>query len=262
MTKNTAKNALGNGKFWIGDECRSINDFADTKAVAVRTRAIRSVKREIARLQIIHGMAVNGTGERQRVLQQLVGHMLRITAIRKKKYTHLTLCKLGGLFNRFNDAAERIRPDHNTVHHDFNGVLEGLAQLNLFPIELAHFSVYTNARKAFSPEIFKQLGILTLATQNNGSKHESTASLSGLEDLVGNLVSSLTLNHTTALRTMRNADTGIQKTQVIIDFRNGSNGRTGISTGGLLIDGNRRRKAVNGIKVGLIHLTQKLASIA
>ena len=209
MSKNTAKNALGNRELRIGDERRGINDFADTKAVAVRTRAIRSVKREIARLQVIHGMAMDGTGKRQRVLQQLVGHMLRIIAIRKKKYTHLTLCKLGGLFNRFNDAAERIRSDHNTVHHDFNGVFEGLAQLNLFPIELAHFSVYTNARKAFSPEIFKQLGILALATQNNGSKHESTASLSGLEDLVGNLVGSLTFNHTTALGTMRNADSGI-----------------------------------------------------
>ena len=209
MSKNTAKNAFGNRKFWIGDERRGINDFTDTKAVAVRTRAIRSVKREIARLQIIHGMAVNGTGERQRVLQKLVRHMLRIIAIRKKKYTHLTLGEFGGLFNRFNDAAERIRPDHNTVHHDFNGVLEGLAQLNLFPIELAHFSVYTNARKAFPPEIFKQLGILTLATQNNGSKHKSTTSLSGLEDLVGNLVGSLTFNHATALGTMRNADSGI-----------------------------------------------------
>ena len=135
--------------------------------------------------------------------------MLRIIAIRKKKYTHLTLGEFGGLFNRFNDAAERIRPDHNTVHHDFNGVLEGLAQLNLFPIELAHFSVYTNARKAFPPEIFKQLGILALATQNNGSKHKSTTSLSGLEDLVGNLVGGLTLNHATALGTMRNADSGI-----------------------------------------------------
>ena len=147
--------------------------------------------------------------ERQRVLQKLVRHMLRIIAIRKKKYTHLALGEFGGLFNRFNDAAERIGPDHNTVHHNFNGVLESLAQLNLFPIELAHFSVYTNARKAFPSEIFKQLGILTLATQNNGSKHESATSLSGLKDLVGNLVGSLTLNHTTALGTMRNADSGI-----------------------------------------------------
>lgn len=61
---------------------------------------------------------------------------------------------------------------------------------------------------------------------------------------------------------MGNAHACEKKAQIIIDFRNGADRGSGVFARGFLIDGNRRGKTVDGIKIGLAHLTQKLACIA
>ena len=69
--RRAAKNAFGNGELGVVDECLGIHDLAESQAVAVRAGAVGRVEREVARLQVVDGVAVNGAGKRQRVLQEL-----------------------------------------------------------------------------------------------------------------------------------------------------------------------------------------------
>src|SRR4029450_10517333 len=64
-----------------------------------------------------------------------------------------------------------------------------------------------------------------------------------------------------ALMAVRDADVGEQQPQVVVDFRDGADRRSWIRSGGLLLDGDRRRQAVDQIDVRLLHLLEKLPGI-
>ena len=204
---------------------------------------------------------MNRTSKRQRILQEFFWHSLWIGFIGQEQYAYLALGKLSCLLNAFNNAAQRIRTNDNTVYNHLNIVLEGLSQRNFF-IKFTHNTVNTNARKTFFSQIFKELDVLALATQNNRRQDISSTSLTSLEDFIGNLICCLALNNATALRAVRSTHASIQKTQIVVDFCYGTHGRARISGSGLLVNGHRRRKAINRVKVWLIHLSQKLTGIA
>jgi hypothetical protein len=60
---------------------------------------------------------------------------------------------------------------------------------------------------------------------------------------------------------MRNADIGEEQPEVIVDFGDRSDRRTGIRGGGLLLDGDGRREPVDQIDVRLFHLLEKLPRV-
>ena len=204
---------------------------------------------------------MNRTSKRQRILQEFFWHSLWVGLICQEQYTYFTLGKLGCLLNTLNNAAQRIRTDDNTINDNLNIVLERFTQRDFF-IKLTHNAVNTNARKSFFTQIFKELDVLALATQNNRSQDIGSTSLTGLEDFIGNLICCLTLNNATALRAVRSAHASVQKTQIVVDFCYGTDGRARVSRSSLLVNGHRRRKTVNRVKVWLIHLSQKLTGIA
>ena len=204
---------------------------------------------------------MNRTSKRQRILQELFWHSFWVGLICQEQYTYFTLGKLGCLLNAFNNAAQRIRTDDNTVYNHLNIVLEGLSQRNFF-IKFTHNTVNTNARKSFFSQIFKELDVLALATQNNRSQDIGSTSLTSLEDFIGNLICCLALNNATALRAVRSTHASIQKAQVIVDFCYSTDGRARISGSGLLVNRHSWRKTVNRVKIWLIHLSQELTGIA
>ena len=63
------------------------------------------------------------------------------------------------------------------------------------------------------------------------------------------------------LRAVRRADGAIDHAQVIVNFRDGADGRARRARGGLLLDGDRRRKPLDGIDLRPLHLVEKLAGV-
>src|SRR5205085_8663903 len=61
--------------------------------------------------------------------------------------------------------------------------------------------------------------------------------------------------------TVRRAGAREQQAQVVVDLRDRSDGGARIVAGGLLLDGDRGRQAVDGIDVGLFHEAEELARI-
>ena len=61
---------------------------------------------------------------------------------------------------------------------------------------------------------------------------------------------------------IRNADTGIKKTKIIVNFRNGADAAARVVGGAFLVNGNRRAQSFNRIDVWLLKSAQKLTGIA
>ena len=74
-----------------------------------------------------------------------------------------------------------------------------------------------------------------------------------LERLAGDLAA--------AVRAVRHADVGEQQPQVVVDLGDGADRRSRIRAGGLLLDRNRRRQAVDQIDVRLLHLLEELPRV-
>ena len=60
---------------------------------------------------------------------------------------------------------------------------------------------------------------------------------------------------------MGSADAGVQEPEIVVDFRRGADRGARVLGRGLLIDGDRRRKAVDAVEVGLVHLAEELARV-
>ena len=60
---------------------------------------------------------------------------------------------------------------------------------------------------------------------------------------------------------VRHADVGEQQPEVIVDFGDRPDGRARIRAGGLLLDRDRRRQAVDQIDVRLLHLLEELPRV-
>ena len=63
------------------------------------------------------------------------------------------------------------------------------------------------------------------------------------------------------LRALRIAGAGEQQAQVVVDLGDRADGGARIVAGGLLLDGDRRRQALDQVDVGLVHQLQELARV-
>ena len=165
-----------------------------------------------------------------------------------------------GGFDGVGQTAANALFQHQTVHHQFDGVLFVLLRLDLFR-QIIHNAVHPDTGKALLPGILKDLQVLALLPPDHGREDDKTGTLPQFLHPIHDLIDGLAADLLTALGAVRNAHPCPKQTQVVIDFRNRAHGGAGILGGGFLVDGNGGRQAVNGVHVRLFHLSQKLPGI-
>ena len=141
-------------------------------------------------------------------------------------------------------------------------MLELLVQRDGFAIEPAHFAIDANAAEALLLQVSEKLGELALSPHDHRSHHQRLRPLAQGEDFVGDLICRSGSDLSPAFGTVRDAHTRKKKAQIVIDFRDGSNRRTGILARRFLVDGHSWGKPVDAIDVGFAHLTEEHTSIA
>ena len=99
------------------------------------------------------------------------------------------------------------------------------------------------------------LDVLPFAPSYHGRIDENFTPLGHRHDTVGNLVHRLTANFLTAFRTVWNADSREQQTELVVNFRDRTHRRTGVVRSGFLIDGNCGGKPFDTLDVRLFHLS-------
>ena len=199
VTEDRPKDALGNGERGVVDQGLGVHDLAEPQAVAVGAGAIGRVEREVARLQVVDRVPVDGAGQGQRVLQELARHGLGVITVGQEVDAHLAGGQLGRLLDGLNNTVEGVLANHDAIHYDLDRVLELLLETDL-AVELADLAVDAHAAKALAAQVLEELGVLALAAEDHRRKHQRTTTLPLRQDLVGNLVGCLALDHASALR--------------------------------------------------------------
>ena len=107
--------------------------------------------------------------------------------------------------------------------------------------EFVQFAVDDGSGKALRCQVGKQRVVGALTAAHYWGQHLELGAIGKFKDSIDDLLRGLTLNDRPVDRTMRNADAGIEQSEVVVDLGNGSDGRTGVARGRLLIDRNRGR---------------------
>ena len=125
------------------------------------------------------------------------------------------------------------------VDDDLDGVLLLLAERRRL-VETVHDAVDSRPGVALRLQLTEQVGILPLPLAHHRREHLEARALLERQDLIDNLLRSLSRDELPALRAVRLADAGVQQAQVVVDLRDGADRRAGIARGGLLVDGDCR----------------------
>ena len=109
--------------------------------------------------------------------------------------------------------------------------------------------------------LFQKFCVGTLTTADNRCQQLQFRPLRQCHNMVYHLIDSLLLDLFAAFRAVRNTDTCIQQSEIIINFCNSSHGRTWVSVGRFLVNRDCRRKSLDRFHIRFFHLSQELSRI-
>ena len=107
----------------------------------------------------------------------------------------------------------------------------------------------------------KQLAVLALAPAHDRRQHHEARALVERHHLVHDLLGRLGGDRPAAVVAVRMADPGPQQAQVVVDLGDRADRRARVARGGLLVDRDGRRQALDRVDVGLVHLPQELPRV-
>ena len=229
------------------------------QAGAARARAVRRVEREDPRLELGHRgpatQAREALGEEHRAL------LATAVAVRQ----HLDLDQPVGQadrgLHRLREALAHLRPHDEAIDHDRDVVLVALVELDLL-VEHPQLAVDQRARVAVAAQLLEDLAVLALAAADDRREHHEPPALRDLvEHPVDDLLDRLPLDRRAADVAVRLADPRPQQAQVVVDLRDGADGRPRVARRRLLIDRDRGRQPLDGVDVRLVHLPEELPRV-
>ena len=157
-------------------------------------------------------------------------------------------------------AAAQAVLQHKPVDHQLDGVLFVFLAGDVLR-QVVENAVHPHPGKAGFSGVLKHLLVFALFPPDDRRQDDKPGSLSQGFHPVHDLVDGLTADFLTAPGAVGNAHPRPQKAEIIVDFRHRSHGGAGVFRGRLLVNGNGRGKAVDGIHVRLVHLPQKLTGV-
>ena len=212
----------------IGDDQAGVDLFPAADTRTVRTGSVWSVETEVARLKLVHGMAVLRTGQCQR--EQILAFAktafcsaggtprlaLRLTVGTEHLHKDATFRQLRCKLHRLGDTTGCGLLELHAIDHHINEVLDLLVKRTRLAIQLNYLAIDTNTAKALMRQICEQLGEFSLTTSNH-RRHDDglRAGIQG-QDVIGHLIGGLLLDNATAFRAMGNANASVQQTKIII----------------------------------------------
>ena len=149
--------------------------------------------------------------------------------------------------------------DHAIDEH-VDGVIAPPIELDVI-VKRALLAVDADFGESARPQRRKLFLELPLASADDRRQHVHALVVRRQHDHVDDPLERLRRDLAPAQVAMRHADVGEEEAQVVVDFGDGPDGRSRIGSGGLLLDGDRRREAVDEIDVRLLHLFEELTSV-
>jgi hypothetical protein len=173
----------------------------------------------------------------------------------------------GGL-DGVRQALAQVGPHHEPVDHARDVVLVALVEHDSTTgfaggarVEEPDLPVDLGAREALGPQLLELLAVLTLAAAHDRREHHEPRALGRGHDLVDDLLGRLGRDRAAAVVAVGLADPRPQQAQVVVDLRDRADRRARVARRRLLVDRDRRRQALDGVDVRLVHLPEELTRV-
>ena len=151
-------------------------------------------------------------------------------------------------------------PDDHPVDHHLDIVLQLLVEGRRL-LDLVELAVDLDPLEAALLQLGQLLAVFALAPAHDGGQQIEPGSLGHGHDAVDHLADGLALDGQAGRRRIGDADAGEEQAHIVVDLGHRADGRARVLRGGLLLDGDGRRQALDGIDVRLLHQLQELAGI-
>ena len=165
----------------------------------------------------------------------------------------------------FRQALLQVRLHAQAVHHDIDVVLFVLLQLGQFAglEHLARLAVGADAKAhvALRLHVLEQLDELALAVARHRGQHHQPRVGRQRHRRIDHLADTLRLQRQAVVRAEGRAGAGVEQAQVVVDLGDGADGGARVVAGGLLLDADGRRQALDDIDIGFVHQLQELPRI-
>jgi hypothetical protein len=122
-------------------------------------------------------------------------------------------------------------------------------------------AVHLHAREPLGAELLEDVLVLALAIADDRRVDRELRPLRELQDLVDDRLLALAGDRAAADRAVRAADARVEQAQVVVDLGDRADRRARVAAGGLLVDRDRRGKAVDRVDIWLLHHLQELARV-
>ena len=258
----------------VGDHAGWIEVEDGAQAVALGAGAVVGVKAEGARLELGDVDAAIRAGHGRGV--EGFGHRAAAGGLQADENQAVAECERGGDRGLQTLGVEegpvgpirtlgvrRQRLQDDAVDDGFQGVVFALFEAHAL-FDLGHFAVDAQAVALFI-ESFDLLAKLAFAAAHDGGQHGDTLAgrfgLVALDDLTDDLVGALARDQLVAVGAVWLAHRSPQKPQIVVDFRDCADGGARRARGGLLLDGDGGREAIDGVDIGPLHLVEELARV-
>ncbi len=258
-----AEAAVKQGLGPVGDDFGGVEVVERAEAVALGTCAEGGVEAEAARLQLGYVEAAVGAGHGggEQLLfvtgngdqGEAVGQLQRLGYGQVEAFFDRGLT--GG--EGWSIGCRRLEQD--AVDDGFDGVV-------LAPVEeerlgeVAEFAVDAGA-EALPVKLVEEVLELALAAADDGRHDSDALAPAEIENALSDLFGGLAGDGPAAVGAMGCADRGVEQAQVVVDLGDGADGGAWAAAGGLLLDGDGRAKALNGVHIGALDLVEELAGV-
>ena len=253
--------ALPQGQVWIGHDERRVQLPFAAQTGALGASAVGTVEGEATRLDLWKAETTHGAGVLFRVHDLLaVDHAHQRHAI----------AQLERSFHRVAQAAAiRVPPfplvigvmtDDETIYDGLNRVHLVTVQGDLC-INVIDLAVDAQAHIACLAQVLDHALVFALAVADERSHNHDAAAVIQAQDAVRNLRHGLSADLSPTDGAVGNAHPSIEQAQVIIDLGDRAHRRARATARALLVDADGRRKTIDVIHIGLVHLAQKLSGV-
>ncbi len=168
--------------------------------------------------------------------------------------------ELERLFERIRQPGRDVRTHHDPVHHHVDVVVEFLVERRDVG-DLVEGAVDFDALVALLHVVGEFLAVLALAAAHHRRQQVEPRAFGERQDAVDHLRDGLALDRQAGRRRVGHADPRPQQPHIVVDLGDGADGRARIARGGLLLDGDGRREAVDLVDVRLLHHLQELPRV-
>jgi len=155
------------------------------------------------------------------------------------------------------DSASRDRESSLSVDVVALGAPELRGLLEIHPL-----AVDAGAQVALAAHGFQLLLVLALPPPHERCQEGQALPRAARHEGLHHLLDALTLHARVAVGTVLDPEPREQQSQVVVDLGNGRHRGARVRTGAALLDGDRRREAVDRVDVGLLHLPEELPSVS